>query len=138
MAGFGGRVEDQPLWTFDRFEPGQIFGTIDVIMDSEKRAGWVAIYGPTNSALLPRGMAVAAMMESYIRAIQPRPSGNVHASQILKFSEFRPQWGTTLSTKVSCAAKEVKKGRFWVDFGILVTADTSEVLSGTIRSIWAK
>ncbi len=131
-------MEEQTLWTFDRFEPGQIFGTIDVMMDAKKRAGWVSIYGKADSDLLPRGMAVAAMMESYVRAIQPRPSGNVHASQVLNFSDVRPRWGTTLSTTVSCAAKEEKKGRFWVDFGILVSADASEVLSGTIRSIWAK
>ncbi|MDF1778449.1 MAG: hypothetical protein P1V13_20660 [Rhizobiaceae bacterium] len=131
-------MEEQTLWTFDRFEPGQLFGTIDVAMDAKKRADWVSIYGKTDSDLLPRGMVVAAMMESYVRAIQPRPSGNVHASQVLNFSDVRPRWGTTLSTMVSCTAKAEKNGRFWVDFGILVSADASEVLSGTIRSIWAK
>lgn len=128
----------EPLWTFDRFESGHVFGTIDLVADAEKCAHWTKIYGAQKNDTLPRGMIVVAMMECFIRAIQPRPSGNIHAGQELVFTDFRPRWGATLSTTISCAHKQEKKGRFWVEFGIVVSSGGTEVLSGTNRLIWAK
>lgn len=126
------------MWTYGRFEPGQVFGVVDIPLDAEKRACWQAIFGESPDGTLPRGMLVAAMMEAYIRAIQPRPKGNVHAAQTLDFTGHRPRWDDTISIEVSCLSKEDKKGRFWVDFGIQASARDKVVLSGTIRSIWAQ
>lgn len=130
-------MQDEELWTFARFTPGNVFGSVDVTMDDVKRQDWEAIYGRREDDMLPRGMLVVAMMEAYVRAIQPRPKGNVHASQMLDFRDVRPQWGDTVKITVSCADKQEKKGRFWVDFGVRACVGDKEVLAGTITSIWA-
>ncbi|RRH76189.1 hypothetical protein [Falsigemmobacter faecalis] len=127
-----------PLWTFERFEPGHIFGTLNVITDEARRRSWEAIYGPCPGDSLPEGVIVAAMMEAYVRAIQPRPDGNVHASQELSFSGQRVEWGALLQLTVSCAGKELKNGRRWVDFDVAASARDLSLLRGRIRSIWAE
>lgn len=131
-------MKGEEIWTFERFEPGRSFGVVEVRMDAVKRARWQEIFGPSADETLPRGVVVAAMMEAYIRAIQPRPKGNVHAAQTLDFTNHKPRWNDTISIAVSCLSKEDKKGRYWVDFGIEATAGDKMVLSGTIRSIWAQ
>ncbi len=128
---------DEPLWTFERFEPGQVFGEIAIEMDSGKRERWQRIYGASPDNRLPSGMLVAAMMEAYIRAIQPRPKGNVHASQMLDFKPVALEWGQTVAVRISCRSKQERKGRYWVDFGAVASSASVEVMSGTIRSIWA-
>ena len=131
-------MQGEDIWTYRRFEPGQTFGVVEIKMDPIKHANWQDIFGPSPEETLPRGMLVAAMMEAYIRAIQPRPKGNIHAAQTLDFTDHKPRWGETISIAVSCQAKEEKKGRFWVDFGIRAAVEENRVLSGTIRSIWAQ
>lgn len=124
------------MWTFDRFEPGQVFGTVEIATSGEKRAQWAAVFGAGGDRL-PRGMMVTAMMEAYVAAIQPRPDGNVHVSQELTYTDLPVHWGDTLSVTVSCADKEEKKGRFWVRFGIDATVGGQTALTGVIRAIWA-
>lgn len=123
-------------WTYDRFEPGQVFGTLDIPTSGEKRGQWAAVFGDSGDRL-PRGMMVTAMMEAYIAAIQPRPDGNVHVSQELSYTDLSVTWGETLSVTVSCADKEVKKGRYWVRFGIEAQVGGKTAMTGVIRSIWA-
>ncbi|MCO5072261.1 MAG: hypothetical protein M9944_13745 [Rhizobiaceae bacterium] len=125
------------MWTFDRFSPGLAFGEIAVPMDGARRARWETIFGAVEGDGLPRGMLVAGMMEAYIRAIQPRPNGNVHAAQSLGSLSKELRWGDTVVFSVSCAAKQEKKGRYWVDFKVEGRCVDSVVLDGTIRSIWA-
>jgi hypothetical protein len=134
----GSAMQVEEMWTYGRFEPGQSFGVVEVPMDATKRARWQTIFGPSADQTLPRGMLVAAMMEAYIRAIQPRPKGNIHAAQALDFTSHKPRWNDMISIAVSCLSKEDKKGRYWVDFGIKASAGDKMVLSGTIRSIWAQ
>jgi len=124
------------LWTYERFQPGHVFGVIPIQTDAGKRADWGRVFGPTSDRL-PRGMLVTAMMEAYIRAIQPRPDGNVHASQELAFTEAQANWGDTVLVTVSLVAKEERKGRYWVRFGIEAHVGDAQVMTGTIRSIWA-
>lgn len=131
-------MQAEDMWTYERFEPGQVFGVVEIPLDAAKRAHWQEIFGECRDETLPRGMLVAAMMEAYIRAIQPRPKGNVHAAQVLDFTGHRPRWDDTISIAVSCLSKEDKKGRFWIDFGIQASSGDKMVLSGTIRSIWAQ
>lgn len=128
--------ENDAPWTFARFAPGQSFGAVEVALDETRRADWARVYGAPG-ARPPRGLIVAAMMEAYIRAIQPRPKGNVHAAQTLEFTGAAPGWGDRVEFAVSCAGKEEKKGRFWVDFGIEASVNGAPAMRGVIRSIWA-
>lgn len=129
--------EAAALWTYARFEPGYVFGTIKVYTGPDRRASWESIYGGTHNPILPEGVLVAAMMEAYIKAIQPRPDGNVHAAQKLSFSGQTAEWGDVLQMTVSCAGKELKNDRRWVDFAVEGRGRGNILLQGQIRSIWA-
>lgn len=127
-----------PVWVFDDFEPGQILGAIAIPLDAAHLQNWAAIYGaPSEGGNVPSGMLVAAMMEAYLKAIQPRPPGNIHASQKLTFGK-PARFGERLEAHVSCLWKERRKERGWVTFGVLLRSGASDVLSGEIRTIWAR
>lgn len=125
------------LWTFDRFFPGQDFGTINVTMDARRVAGWEAVYGPIEGTNAPDGLIVAGMMEAYLLAIHPRPKGNVHAAQTLAFTGEQAALGDTVTYAVGVAETEQKKGRFWVTFSIKATQEGRALMQGELVSIWA-
>lgn len=128
---------DQSLWVFDRFEPGQPLGSLVIALDDERLENWKAIYGPPQSTeRVPSGLLVSAMMEAYLLAIQPRPPGNVHAGQLLKFGA-PVRAGDRLDAEVSCLWKERRKERGWVGFGVKLRCDGRDVLNGEVRTIWA-
>ncbi|GAA6148014.1 hypothetical protein NBRC116586_10760 [Pseudooceanicola nitratireducens] len=126
-----------PIWTYDRFEPGQSFGEVTIPLDTERTDGWAAIYGPPTGPDAPDGMIVAGMMEAYIRAIQPRPKGNVHASQTLAFTGATVPLGAKVTYHVSVRDKALKKGRNWVTFSLRAEAAGQKLMTGEILSIWA-
>lgn len=126
------------IWTYDDFLPGSVLGRRSIALDVQRVAHWTAIYGaPATPGLLPSGLLVAAMMEAYLRAIQPRPPGNIHASQTLRFSgTARP--GDEIEAEVTCVAKELRRERRWVTFGVSLRSRARDVLGGEIRTIWAR
>ncbi len=126
------------VWVFDDFHPGEQLGRLAIPMDATRLANWSAIYGePTTTERLPSGMLVAAMMEAYLAAFQPRPPGNIHASQKLAFGKT-VRVGDTLDAEVGCLWKEMRKGRCWVAFDVLLRKGDRDVLRGEIRTIWAR
>ena len=74
--------------------------------------------------------------EAYIRAIQPRPPGNVHAGQTLTF-HGRPKVGAVLTARFTVVKKEMKKERRWLTLGVEMFEGDDKLLSGEILSIWA-
>lgn len=129
---------DVPVWVFDDFRPGTALGCVDIPLDEARLANWAAIYGPLAAREhLPAGMLVAAMMEAYLTAVQPRPPGNIHASQKLAFGKAA-RAGDRLVAEVSCISKEKRKERCWVTFGVVLRNGENDVLRGEIRTIWAK
>lgn len=129
--------ETQDLWTFERFEPGQSFGSVEVPLDPERIGGWEAVYGPIPDDTMPDGLIVAGMMEAYILAIQPRPKGNVHAGQTFGFTGARAARGDVVRYDVSVAGKEMRKGRGWVRFRVAAHVGSRALMQGEILSIWA-
>lgn len=126
-----------PLWVFDSFHPGEALGQHVIAMDESRLAEWQAIYGAGTEGRLPPGMLVAAMMEAYLEAFSPRPPGNIHAAQTLAFGDpVEP--GDRLEAEVSCLWKEMRKTRRWVSFGVVLRKGDREVLTGEIRTIWAR
>lgn len=99
----------QPLWSFERFESGVSFGSVEVPLDERRIKLWQEIYGELADEIIPEGLLVAAMMEAYIKAIQPRPKGNIHAAQKITFTNIKPLRGDTLSVVLTCVHKEIKK-----------------------------
>lgn len=133
-----GAQTDPPVWVFDDFSPGQLLGDLAITLDDTHFDNWTAIYGErAPSERVPAGMLVAAMMEAYLNAIQPRPPGNIHASQKLVFGRSA-RAGDKLDAQVSCLSKERRKERGWVTFGVVLRVAGQDVLTGEIRTIWAK
>ena len=125
------------VWSFDTLEPGALFGPVAVPLDAERVAGWEGVYGPITGGQAPDGLIVAGMMEAYIRAIQPRPKGNVHAAQKLAFTGAKARTGDHVSYTVTVASKERKKGRNWIVFAVDAQVGDTSLLRGEITAIWA-
>ena len=108
-------------------------------LSQHRGALWQDVYGPreANPEEASLGLLVAIMMDGYVKAIQPRPPGNIHAMQSLNFSGFMPQYGDMLSLDFSIGSKELKRERRWVDFDVTVRAGDRVAMTGKIRSIWA-
>ncbi|RXV59155.1 hypothetical protein C6W92_15685 [Roseovarius sp. A46] len=131
------------VWTFADFHPGHSFGEMSITLDPDRLAKWDAIYGggsksDDTSRPLPRGLLVTCMMEAYLGLIQPRPPGNIHAGQSLNFGTGHVRLGDTVTLKATCRDKTERKGRGWVTFALTVTRGAETLLSGDVRSIWAK
>ncbi len=135
----GPALKETP-WTFADFPVGETMAEVEIALTPEKAALWASISGAETPAAgdpAPRALMVAAMMETYIRALQPRPPGNVHAGQTLSFHGPAPAIGATLTARFACRAKAEKKGRFWITLGVEMFEGTRPALSGEILSIWA-
>ncbi len=114
------------------------FGTIESRIDQRKLELWRSIYGPpATPGEVPSGILVALMMEAYIKAIQPRPPGNVHAGQKLAFTGHRVSEGAVLTVGLTCLGKRFHKERRWLTFGVSVHEGDALVMAGEISTIWA-
>lgn len=128
----------KPVWHFDDFQAGQRLGSLAIPLDEARLGKWRSIYGKSTDAhRVPSGVLVAAMMEAYLTAVQPRPPGNVHASQKLTFGKPAVA-GDRLAAEVTCVWKERRKQRGWVAFGVVLRNDDGDVLRGEICTVWAK
>ncbi len=125
------------IWRFDTLEQGAVFGPVTVPLDRERLTGWDGVYGPVIGDLAPDGLIVAGMMEAYIRAIQPRPKGNVHAGQKLSFTGAQARLGDSVAYTVTVAGKERKKGRNWITFAIHAQLAGTALMRGEVTAIWA-
>ena len=123
------------VWTFEDFEAGAPVGEATVALDHRRLDLWERLHGPADG--LPSGLVLAAMMEAYIAAIQPRPEGNVHAGQTLAFSGRRPAPDAGLHFAFACRDKALKRDRRWVWFDFEAADSAGPVAAGTITAIWA-
>lgn len=132
------------VWTFADFEVGADLGSVTIPLDDRRIDRWNRIYGGVGGAVdpgdaaVPRGLIIAAMMEGYIGAIQPRPPGNIHAGQTLTFTDAPVRPGAQLGFGFTCKAKEIRRERRWLTIGVQICEDDRLVAEGEISSIWAK
>ena len=122
-------------WTHRDFTPGAVVGEATIVLDARRMALWERLHGPADG--VPAGLVLAAMMEAYISAIQPRPRGNVHAGQTLAFAGRRPEPGARLRFVFVCRDKAIKRRRRWVWFDFEAGDGGGAVAAGTIAAIWA-
>lgn len=130
-------------WTYDDFRPSAEIGSAEVVIDAQRIGLWNRIYAPAGGAApadgpVPPGLVVAAMMEGFIRAIQPRPPGNIHAGQTLAFAGAEVRAGARLTVTFTCKAREIRRERRWVTFGVSIRDGGRLVAEGEIAAIWAK
>lgn len=124
------------VWTFDDFAVGADLGTVEVTLDNRRLDLWRQIYGE-DGAGVPPGLLVALMMEGYIKAIQPRPPGNIHAGQTLAFTSHQVRPGARIALTFSCLAKALVRERRRITFGVRAVDGGALVMSGEIQSLWA-
>lgn len=125
------------VWVYDDFAPDLALKTVSVTLDQGMLDLWEQIYGPVASEdALPQGMLVSAMVQAFIASGQPRPAGNIHASQELTFTGIAPRLGDVLTVKASCVAKEIKKDRKWVTIRTIGEIDAQTVCHGDFLIIW--
>jgi hypothetical protein len=129
-------MKSRPL-LFEDLVPGAELGRHVATWDEETSRYWKSIFpDDVNAGAEGAGMAVALMMRSYL-AVTPRPPGNVHARQRLHLVS-PPVKGETVHTVVSCAGKQIKRERRYVDIGISATgADERLLYQGTLTLVWA-
>lgn len=133
-------VEAKPtgdVWTYADFAPGLALKTVAVTLGADKVDLWEQTYGPLEKhGALPRGLLVSAMVEAFIASGQPRPAGNIHASQTLEFTGPAPRLGDQLVVEASCLDKEIKKDRKWVTIRTEGRIDGTTVCRGDFKIIW--
>lgn len=123
--------------TFDSLQPPQVMGQRELVLDASMLGAWCALFPDDETGgVMPHGMVAAITMRAYAEILQPRPAGNVHASQ--RFDLLRlPRVGERLTTTVTCLAKERRKGRAWVTFGVETEGADGPAFRGRMTMIWA-
>lgn len=124
------------VWTYADFEPGLALNAVSVTLGQDKLDLWEEVYGAVPPGGLPRRLLVSAMVEAFIKSGQPRPAGNIHASQELAFEGPAPRLGDVLTVEAACAGKEIRKDRKWVTIRTVGRIDGQVVCRGDFLIIW--
>jgi acyl dehydratase len=105
---------DKPLFTYDHYEPGKVYGVQEFTVDDAVIAKWRSVYpGDDEPGVMPAGMLAMIVIDAVLTKNAPRPPGGVHGGQTWDLRRM-PRIGETLLTEVSCLDKEIKKDRKWV------------------------
>jgi hypothetical protein len=124
------------------FVPGALMGEHVEVYDAQQTQRWQAIFGDhpdsgANGAPEGASMAVVHMMRAYLHVVAPRPPGNVHARQQLRLQGI-PAQGESMRVAVTCASKEIRRERRYVDLQVSGTGQGGRALfDGRISLIWA-
>lgn len=125
--------------TFERLDIGGEIGVATDRIDAAMLAHWRTIYpGDTSSAgRVPAGMTAALIMRAYLKVVAPRPAGNIHVGLDIK-SYDNARIDELTSTTVTCAMKELKRDRRYIDFDTQTHGeDGRSLFTGRLRLIWA-
>ncbi|NCF74353.1 MAG: hypothetical protein GWP67_12710 [Gammaproteobacteria bacterium] len=135
----GAAAPNGELWTFEKFEVGALIGSSLQRVDDEFIKSWGSIYGVIDrNGSLPYGAAQLLIMKAYAEVVQPRPPGNIHATQKCRLNSV-PVLGRETKVSVSCTAKYIRGNRKVVDFGVEISDAESGLLyaASTLEICWA-
>lgn len=133
-------MSDRPVFTYDHYEPGKVYGLREFTVDAERIAKWHSVYpGDGDPGVMPGGMLAMLVLDAVLSLNSPRPPGGVHGGQTFDLRRM-PRVGETLVTEVQCLDKEIRKERKWVrTLTTTRSKDTGEiVLTGIMTSLVAK
>lgn len=127
---------------FDDFQPGALMGERVEVYDDQQAQRWQAIFGAgeadkTWDAAQAASMVIVGMMRGYLNVVSPRPAGNVHTKQALHMHAL-PQRGEAMRITVTCAGKEERRARKYVELRVQGTGSEQRPLfEGLLTLIWA-
>ena len=126
------------MLTFDELAPGVALGPHHYRIDQAAFDRWVRLYPEDASYApgLPSGLVMVAIMRAYM-ALADSPPGGIHAGQQLKMHRL-PRIGDRLDIGLTCRHKEMRKGRRWAYFDLVVHAGDDLVAAGATTSIWSR
>ncbi len=130
-----------PQILFDDFVPGSLMGQHEEVFDVSLCQAWRAIFSlPDNAEPHPgelSSLALALAMRAYLSVVAPRPPGNVHARQQFQMHAM-PHIGETITTRVVCAHKEIRRERRYVNIQVQASGHGQRALyAGEMSLIWA-
>ena len=130
-----------PQILFDDFVPGSLMGQHEEVFDASLCQAWRAIFSLPDSAEPHPGelssLALALAMRAYLSVVSPRPPGNVHARQQFQMHAM-PHIGETITTRVVCAHKEIRRERRYVNIQVQAAGQGQRALyAGEMSLIWA-
>ena len=104
------------MLTYDDFEAGRSLGQAEFPLDGAVLDRWRRLF-PNDEldGLMPHGMVAVVSMRAFFEVVPERPPGNIHAAQLFDMLRL-PRSGETLTTRVSCLAKEIRRERKRVTF----------------------
>lgn len=127
---------------FEDFVPGVLMGEHVEMYDARQARRWQAIFGDqpgqgANGGPEGASMATVNMMRAFLHVVAPRPPGNVHARQQLRMHGV-PQAGESMRISVTCAGKEIRRERRYVELEVSGTGKGGRRLfDGRLSLVWA-
>lgn len=123
---------------FDDFSAGALLGSHQMVYDDALVDHWQRIFG---SAPMPQAqaasLAVVIMMRAFLAVVSPRPPGNIHAKQLLRFSRL-PTPGDQITTTIRCRSKDIRRGRRYVELEANACRQGGGFLfQGVLTLVWA-
>ncbi len=131
--------EAKPVFTYDHYVPGTVYGEKAFSVDDAVVQKWRAVYPRDNDPkVMPGGMLAMIILDAVLTYNTPRPPGGVHGGQTFKVLKM-PNLGDELITEVKCLDKEIKKSRNLVRVQTTTrNSKTGEVMfTGVMTSIVA-
>lgn len=131
--------ETRPVFTYDHYEPGKVYGEKSFRVDEAVMRKWRAVYPrDDDECVMPGGMLAMVILDAVLAFNSPRPPGGVHGGQTFEVRRM-PRVGDELITEVCCEDKEIRKTRRIVRVGTTTrNAATCEVMfAGTMTIIVA-
>lgn len=123
---------------FDDFRVDAVLGSHQMVYDDAMVNHWRRIFG---SDPMPQAqaasLAVVIMMRAFLVVVSPRPPGNIHAKQLLRFSRL-PALGDQITTTIRCRSKDIRRGRRYVELEANACRQGGGFLfQGVLTLVWA-
>lgn len=127
-------------WVWEELDIGLRFEPQKFAITQGDVAQWQEHFGVENTGTPSvRALLVPLMMRAFITASAPRPAGNIHVSQELKFFPHKPRPDENLVFNYKVADRVERKGRGWVDIDVSCRTEEGDepVMDGKMVLIWA-
>jgi hypothetical protein len=127
------------MMDFAHLVPGASMGYSEFRLTEAETSEWIGLF-PNDARylpMMPRAMISMVVMRAFMEIMRDRPKGNLHAGQTFWLSAL-PRLGAIMTTRLSCAEKNLKNGRRWVTFESETVNDAAVLLfRGKMSLVWA-